>query len=82
MLVLDVGVLSDSVEETSLLCSSCGSITATLAVTISAAVQNIVEDEPSGVQRQIRSVKRKFIITKYTFYILFLILCTRLFFVF
>ena len=60
MLVLDVGVLSDSFEETSLLCSSCGSITATLAVTISAAVQNIVEDEPSGVQRQIRSVKRKF----------------------
>ena len=60
MLVLNVGVLSDSVEETSLLCSSCGSITATLAVTISAAVQNIVEDEPSGVQRQIRSVKRKF----------------------
>ena len=56
MLVLDVGVLSDSVEETSLLCSSCGSISATLAVTISAAVQNIVEDEPSGVQRQIRSV--------------------------
>ena len=39
MLVLDVGVLSDSVDETSLLCSSCGSITATLAVTISAAVQ-------------------------------------------
>ena len=34
MLVLDVVVLSESVEETSLLCSSCGSITATLAVTI------------------------------------------------
>ena len=59
MLVLDVGVLSDSVEETSLLCSSCGSITATPAVTISAAVQNIVEDKPSGVQRQIHFVKRK-----------------------